>query len=249
MRTFSGSLLERAKSAPYADIETLTGSGSVMVLAPHPDDESLGCGAAIRDATGNGYPVTVVVVTDGRHSHRGSKVWPPHRVARQRRREVEAATTILTGTTLGLVWLGLEDGGAPTDERAIAPVADDLADLCARRGITAVWSSWNRDPHIDHQNTALLAQAVVARRCEMIWQSYPIWGRFEQLDDSELPPLSAIRLYDSAGQADVKAAAVAAHRSQMTPLIDDDPDGFVMDSDMQAHFINAPEIFIRESPR
>ncbi len=32
----------------------------------------------------------------------------------------------------------------------------------------------------------------------------------------------------------------------MTKLIDDDPDGFVMDPDMQAHFIETPEIFIRE---
>ncbi len=177
--SLTGPLLEKAGRAPYATIDALTGPGSVMVLAPHPDDELLGCGAAIREATDRGHLVTVVVVTDGRRSHRRSKVWPPHRIAQQRRSEVEDAVGILTGTASNLVWLGFEDCGVPTQDSEVAPVVDDLADICARRGTTAVWSSWNRDPHVDHRDTATLAQALVARRPHLLWQSYPIWGRFE----------------------------------------------------------------------
>lgn len=247
MTAFAGSLLETARNAPYAAVEALTGPGGVMVLAPHPDDESLGCGAAIRDAADKGHPVTIVVVTDGRRSHQRSKAWPPGRLAQLRRREAEDATAILTGTAASLVWLGLEDGGAPRDDDDIAAVAEDLAGICARRGTTAVWSSWRRDPHGDHQDTALLAQALVGRCPDLIWQSYPIWGRFEDLDRSDLPALAAIHRFDGTAQTRLKAAAVAAHRSQMTRLIDDDPQGFVMDPAMQAHFITAPEIYIREN--
>lgn len=39
--------------------------GSVLVLAPHPDDESLGCGGAIALHARQGDHVTVVFVTDG----------------------------------------------------------------------------------------------------------------------------------------------------------------------------------------
>lgn len=39
--------------------------GSVLVLAPHPDDESLGCGGALALHHRQGDPVKVVFVTDG----------------------------------------------------------------------------------------------------------------------------------------------------------------------------------------
>ena len=39
-------------------------------------------------------------------------------------------------------------------------------------------------------------------------------------------------------------AALACHRSQMTPLIDDDPEGFVMEPWRQEHFLTHPEIVI-----
>ncbi|MEZ5261390.1 MAG: PIG-L family deacetylase [Acidimicrobiales bacterium] len=43
-----------------------------LVLAPHPDDEVLGCGAAMWHKRQAGTEVTVVVATDGRHSHRSA---------------------------------------------------------------------------------------------------------------------------------------------------------------------------------
>lgn len=245
--TFGGSLLARASSAPFATINGLTGSGNVLVLAPHPDDESLGCGAAIRQAVDEGHRVTVVTVTDGRHSHRNSRAWPPERLAWLRRREAEEAVGILTGAADNLVWLGFEDGGVPTAPAGVGRVAEGLSDLCVRRAVTAVWSTWRGDPHDDHRETAGLARALVARCPWLLWQSYPVWGRFECYDALDLPRRSAIRLLDGVAHARAKAAAVAAHRSQMTRLIDDDPDGFVMDRDMQAHFIDTPEIFIREN--
>ncbi|MDX5412033.1 MAG: hypothetical protein LPK02_03200, partial [Rhodobacterales bacterium] len=46
---------------------------------------------------------------------------------------------------------------------------------------------------------------------------------------------------------DRKAQAIAAHASQMTGLIHDDPSGFVMRPDHQQHFLHHPEIFIDET--
>jgi LmbE family N-acetylglucosaminyl deacetylase len=40
-------------------------SGSVLVLAPHPDDESLGCGGAIVLHCRQGDRVKIVFATDG----------------------------------------------------------------------------------------------------------------------------------------------------------------------------------------
>ena len=43
------------------------GSGRIVVLAPHMDDETLGCGGTIARHVQAGAQVTVVFLTDGRH--------------------------------------------------------------------------------------------------------------------------------------------------------------------------------------
>ncbi len=42
-----------------------TGSGNVLIFAPHPDDEVIGCGGAIVQHVQNSVHVHVVIVTDG----------------------------------------------------------------------------------------------------------------------------------------------------------------------------------------
>ncbi|MFN0262243.1 hypothetical protein ACKTEK_00040 [Tepidamorphus sp. 3E244] len=42
----------------------------------------------------------------------------------------------------------------------------------------------------------------------------------------------------------IKARAIAAHGSQMTGLIEDDPEGFRMPCDLVQHFVETDEIFI-----
>ena len=40
-----------------------------VVVAPHPDDETLAAGGLIAALTSRGIPVTVVAVTDGEHAY------------------------------------------------------------------------------------------------------------------------------------------------------------------------------------
>ena len=63
-----GALLRAARGAPVVDVDALA-AGGVLVLAPHPDDETLGCGAALAAAVTAGYAVRVVAATDGDGSH------------------------------------------------------------------------------------------------------------------------------------------------------------------------------------
>ena len=51
-------------------------STSLLVVAPHPDDDVLGCGALIARVAPH-MPVRVVYVTDGTASHDGSLTYPP----------------------------------------------------------------------------------------------------------------------------------------------------------------------------
>lgn len=76
---------------------------------------------------------------------------------------------------------------------------------------------------------------------------YPVWAWNLPLDvDVEGPPRGG-RL-DISAELPRKAKAVAAHRSQTTDLIDDDPTGFRLDPGMLARFARPFEIVLAVAP-
>jgi len=79
------------RALPTGTLEEVAGSGTCLVLAPHPDDESLGCGGLIAACCAAGRPPVVAVLTDGSGSHPGSRAFPPTRLAAIRKAEVTAA--------------------------------------------------------------------------------------------------------------------------------------------------------------
>lgn len=92
--------------------------GPVVVVAPHPDDETVGAGGAIALHVRAGEPVKVVVVTDGGASRAGGL--GPGDMAARRALEVERAAQVLRVGEL--VRLGLPEGGWEEDAlgRALA---------------------------------------------------------------------------------------------------------------------------------
>jgi len=61
-----------------------------LVLAPHPDDEILGCGGTLHLWVQSGIPVSVVILTDGARCHDGSEA-----VVFARREESKAAARVI----------------------------------------------------------------------------------------------------------------------------------------------------------
>jgi LmbE family N-acetylglucosaminyl deacetylase len=232
-------------SAPFVDPATLAGTGGVLVLAPHPDDESLGCGGTITMLARRGVRFAIAVITDGSLSHPNSQRYSSDRLAALRHDEVREAAQILTGNDTRLCWLGYPDCSAPTDEADMSAAVSRLVEIADDAEATAIWTTWAGDPHRDHKATAALAFALRDRLSGIALWSYPIWGRFSDDAAATLEASGMVRV-DTASVRETKARAIAAHRSQMSALIADDPDGFVMPPAMQQHFIDTPEIFIHE---
>ena len=80
--------------------------GGPLIVAPHPDDEVLGCGGLLAQVGG-----LVVAVTDGEASHPGSTVHGPGRLAELRRAETAAALAALGRPETVVHRLGHPDGG------------------------------------------------------------------------------------------------------------------------------------------
>lgn len=237
------------RALPIRDFGALFGERPILVLAPHPDDESLGCGGMMARACARGHPVYVAVLTDGAASHPGSAVWPPSRMRGLRAMEVQAATAMLGVPREHLLLLGVPDGAAPRRGAAFASLLARLADWSAARDIGTVCATWHHDPHGDHVAAARLA-AALCRRIGARHLAYPVWA-WTLPDDAEMPaPAGGARL-DIAGYLPLKRRAIDAHASQTTSLIADSPRGFRMSRGFRALFEQPWEVFlrIRDAPR
>jgi LmbE family N-acetylglucosaminyl deacetylase len=227
---------------PVADIATIAGSGRIMILAPHPDDESLGCGGLIAELCRLGRPPLVVVLTDGTGSHPASpSVLAP--VLRQLR-EHEAADAL---RHLGLrdpgalLFMRLRDTAAPHDGAEFDAAVARLAAHAA--GCRTICSTWGHDPHCDHEAAHLIARAVAAKT-GLRHLAYPVWG-WTLPPDTDLPEAAVCgwRL-DITQNLAAKRAAIAAHRSQHGGLIDDDPGGFKLPSALLHVFERPYEVYL-----
>ncbi len=95
---------------PRPETWSSPGGRRVLVVAPHPDDETAGCGGAILQHRERGDRVLVACATDGRRSR--ALGLPPGETAAHRRAEMEAAARILDAE---LDWIGLPEGEWPVE--------------------------------------------------------------------------------------------------------------------------------------
>jgi LmbE family N-acetylglucosaminyl deacetylase len=236
-------VLQRMRTLPVAGIETLTGNGPLLVMAPHPDDESLGCGGVIAEARARGDAVHVVVVTDGTASHPNSKTFSAARLLAVREEETRAAVAELGVPASCLTFLRLPDGRAPHRGPEFKKAAATLAEFARFHGIATICATWRHDPHPDHLATFRLAREV-ATALGIRLLSYPVWG-WTLSARTWLPrgKIDGFRV-DVAARLAAKRRAVACHRSQIPGLIADDPGGFTMSDEFRSIFDQPFETFL-----
>ncbi|MBU0669908.1 MAG: PIG-L family deacetylase [Alphaproteobacteria bacterium] len=231
-----GSLLRAAQGGTAVALAELSPPGGLLLVMPHPDDETLGCGQALAAAADAGRPIGLVLVTDGEASHpscdRGELV-------AMRRTELAAALAVLSpGRRIPVHRLALPDGTSRRGDlsgegwEALLAFANTLDPR-------AIWTTSPIDPHCDHAAAHAIARDIAEHFRAALW-SAPVWGRF-----GERPlPEGELRLFEAPALAERKARALAAYRSQFTDLIAD-PEAFLMPEPLLAHFAAHPGIFHR----
>lgn len=220
-----GAWRDRMAAAPVADPARLIGDGALVVLSPHPDDETIGCSALLLAAGRLGQGVGLVALTDGDASHPNSKLFPPARLAAIRAAEQREAVERLGCDAAEWLRLALPDGASGRDARFGAAV-DEAAALCERLGATALAAPHPDDPHPDHHAAAAMALEIRRRRPGLRILFYEVWSRrlardapFRQGD------LTPFRLRTDVA---AKRAALDRHSSQLGRVVGDDPGGFVL---------------------
>ena len=142
---------------------------ALLVVAPHPDDETFGCGALIARVRAAGTAVTVVVASDGARST-GSRLLGPARLAALRRAELHEACARLGVTDV--VELGHPDGSL----RERTGLAGELAGIAESRRPGVVLTPLAQDPHPDHTAVHRATVAACAAMPAALLLGYPVWA-------------------------------------------------------------------------
>jgi len=215
------------RSSPIVDPAELLAGRSLLVMAPHPDDESLGCGGLIAWAVQQGIAVSIVFLTQGERSHEGSRDFPPEALARLRGDEAVTAAARLGVRSERLHFLHLPDGGlGQMDDDALEAIHFSLLALVADGVPPLICVTSRTEPHCDHQAAWVIAQRL-ARTCGARVLGFHVWTWMIDPESAiATPARHAWRL--PAHDPVHKRAAIAAHRSQLGQVVHDAATSFAI---------------------
>jgi N-acetylglucosamine malate deacetylase 1 len=171
----------------------------VLVVSPHPDDESIGCGGTMHRHTSEGASVRAVFLTSG---ERGGHGRPAAETARLREREAETAAAILG---LARIEFWREPDGAL---RARQLVVDRLRRIVETWAPDVVYVTHDQEMHPDHRAAARIARfamdASPGDRPAPALLGFEVWTPLQRIDT----------IVDISDHIDAKAAAIRAHATQ-----------------------------------
>lgn len=154
------------------DMTEATTTRSALLIAPHPDDETLGCGATIARKAAAGTAVAILVVTDGRHSHRSTHM-TPEQLAALRRSEMLECVGRLGLAPENVRWAGFVDGEVGDREDELVEM---IVSLIAELRPQEVFATSMREGHADHATVGRATQrAVGASGLPVTLMEYPVW--------------------------------------------------------------------------
>ena len=211
-----------------------------LVVAAHPDDETLGASGLVQRLHERGVAISLVIATDGEAAFPDADQDERAELGRARRVELYESLHAQGLGAVAVHWLGLPDSGLEHHREQLAAA---LADLLAGADLCLV--PWPGDPHPDHQvvgETALRVAPVTAHRF-----AYPVWmWHWRQPGERAIPREHAVTHQLSEAQRRRKSAGIAALASQLKPgPRGEDP---ILSPEMLSHFDRDVEVLFRQPP-
>lgn len=202
----------------------------LIVVAPHPDDETLGAGGLIHTwATVCNLPVTIVSVTDGEAARPDVAG-----LAAMRRRELGVACQDLAPEGgIDIVYLGLPDGHVNQHSKALIAAIERVI-----AGEATIVAPFERDGHPDYNATSDAAREVAQRHGVLLAQ-YPIWAWY-QMTPAIFNARRLGRFMLSPAAQRAKQSAIHRFESQLS----DRPGGAIVPAQALEYFARPYEMFV-----
>ncbi len=198
---------------PHISVAQLVPEGHrAVIVAPHPDDEVLGCGGLLQGLATLGRAIQLISVTDGSASHPGSERWSAERLSIVRPQESAQGLHRLGLPLHSLKWLRAGFADSKVAEREA-----QLVEFIQRhlKATDVVFATWREDGHCDHEAvgraSADAAQAVGATLYEL-----PVWTWHWATGEDSLVPWHRARKIPLAPEVVArKRHAIHAFASQL----------------------------------
>lgn len=216
-------------------------SGPCLILAPHSDDETLGCANLICQMRELSRRVVVVVVTDGSQCQLASRM-DKDDLIKLRRAETTAACHELGLRDEDIKFLDFPDG-------ALARLEDDIVKtiraIYREVSPSVILSPLIHDTHSDHEALARVTQKLAdAEKFKGAVFEYPVWlpakrGWRLLMDATFRRRLRRIRSRHNPA----KSRALRQYRSQRANALETGIDG-ALGADFERLFLGTYEVFL-----
>jgi N-acetylglucosamine malate deacetylase 1 len=185
-----------ANAHPWPKLSEVPLGRRLLVVAPHFDDETIGCGGTIRLHAGLGSRVTVVFLTDG---GAGDREGHYQDIVAVRKSEAVKACGILGVSAMHM--LDEPDGRLKSTDELCGRLASLISDIAP----DAVFCPWPLDDGGDHAEAGrILSESIRMSHCDFRVWLYEVW--------SALPPNATV---DVSAAISAKREALGAYASQL----------------------------------
>jgi LmbE family N-acetylglucosaminyl deacetylase len=142
---------------------------SMLVVAPHQDDEAIGCGGALALQVRHGYQAAVVVMQDGADEHQSLSMTREALSSLRNQESRDAAREVGIEPP---TFLGLKDLRSEADAAASA-----LQKIIEDRHVDAIFTPFVLDGHPDHRScNFILARALSKLSRTIRVLQYEVWS-------------------------------------------------------------------------
>ena len=223
-------------------------SRKILVFAPHPDDETFGCGGTIAKRVSEGYEVVVVLITDGKRAF--DKFFTETfslsetKIIQLRKTEIINAMKVLGVTAENIIFLNFGDGELNKD---FDDVALKICKLLKEIKPEEIYFPFEKDAHPDHRVASLIVQNCIKKlNFSTNAYMYSISGKSALVNLTFLKLINTLRhkliFVDITDFLPQKEAALREYKSQINKTFNGQDQPVVPNSE---RFLKKTEMFVR----
>ena len=229
-----------------------------IVFAPHPDDETLGCGGTIAKKLSEGYDISVVFLTDGRYAliELGISSKPtPLEMKEMRREDALRAAKILGLREKNLIFLDFEDKSLDKHSGLVQEkIVETLQDVSP----VEVFFPQAKEYNIDHRATNRIVRRAIEKsevhpieyQYIIAWK-FPLYLLLHVVNEGAFDLLMSKVLEGDLVHVDIsellhlKIRAIREYNSQITVLSDKQKRPAIKNSFLKRFMKSHEKFFVR----